>query len=447
MLSIGLMSGTSMDGIDAALLETDGFSELQEKGQSALTYPAELKILLKATEYAVRTHQGDMEAASRGFSQALTDYLRQELNLSDTILQKELKNLLLFCGKDRTAFSLANMIELSTDMHISAIKQLLKESSYCASEIDIIGYHGQTLFHQPAIKRSIIVGFGQQLADAVGIAVINDFRRSDLEKGGQGAPFAPLYHYALAKRDRHIPAAVVNCGGIANVSFIANENILDILAFDTGPGNGLIDRLVRKRSGGREHLDKDGNYGLRGQIHEELFEALYQKAVLKDTRNYFLAPPPKSLDLGDLHLIPELENLSLEDACATLEAFTADSIVHSLQWLKSPTPRQWILAGGGWQNPVIYRELSHRLQKREGKEIKLQHAHELGWNSQALEAQIFAYFAVRSLKNEPLSFPLTTGVASPTCGGRAYLPTKGGTPEVKKWLAQNPALFGAKLPV
>jgi anhydro-N-acetylmuramic acid kinase len=166
-------------------------------------------------------------------------------------------------------------------------------------------------------------------------------------------------------------------------------------------------------------MDRDGQYGLHGRVHPEILEALFMQAIIKDQQNYFAKPPPKSLDIRDMHLIAELDDLSFEDACATLEAFTAEAIVRSLDFLDTdhPIPEHWVLAGGGWYNPVIRRELTVRLQSRLGPAVCIQTADEMGWNSQALEAQIFAHFALRRLKNLPLTVPATTGVSHPVTGG------------------------------
>lgn len=441
MLSIGLMSGTSMDGIDAALLETDGSAIIKELGHASITYSPEFKILLKAAEYAVRHHHGIIELAERDYVSLLFTYLQQELQIPKNQLQTQIKHLSQYFTDHPAPLSLAKIIQHSTDLHEQAVRKLLQKTGYQTQQIDVIGYHGQTLFHQPSLKRSIIVGLGQYLANHLGITVINDFRRCDLENGGQGAPFAPLYHHALVMKMTQLPTAVVNCGGIANITFINSQNILDLIAFDTGPGNGLIDRLIRNKSQGKENMDRDGRYGGQGYIDKQTLAALYEKAIIKNKQNYFLLPPPKSLDIGDLQLIAELNALSLEDACATLEAFTADSIVKSLDWLSSTAPQQWILAGGGWNNPVIDHQLKERLTKKLGKNIKILHAKTVGWDSQALEAQIFAYFAVRSLQNKPLSVPGTTQVHHPVSGGQVYLPITGATIVVQELIATHPAVL------
>lgn len=445
MLSIGLMSGTSMDGIDCALLETDGSANLlRDLGHISLSYDAPTKILLKAAEYSVRCCIGNMAQAKSTYSQALKDYLSNELKISPYQIDNEISALAQYLHQVTNTdylITFDKVVQHSTQLHAKAVKKLLQEIAYQSKQIDVVGYHGQALFHQPNHGISVIVGDGSFLAETLGITVVNDFRRRDVAAGGQGAPFAPLYHHALALRDQIMPLAVVNCGGIANITFIRNDNELDCIGFDTGPGNGLIDRLVRQRTHGKECFDADGQYGMKGEVKHQVLQALYQQAIIKDGRNYFSIQPPKSLDIGDLVLIPEIGSLSLADACATLEAFTAECIVNSVDFLDTEIPRYWILAGGGWNNPVIRSELEQRLTRKIGTGIEVMTADEAGWNSQAMEAQIFAYFAVRSLQNKPLSVPGTTRVPEPLTGGHAYVPSSGATKTVEELLKQNPAVL------
>lgn len=421
MLSIGLMSGTSMDGIDCAMLKTDGSeNEIIFLGNISLNYEPPFKKLLKAAEFAVRKYKGDLKQAEQFFEEAILEYFVDELKIENKDIQSHLLacHAYLYLDKKAAVFCLKDVIHHSTYLHGSAVKRLLHETGYEAAEIDVVGYHGQTLFHQPSQGISVIVGDGQYLADYLGITVVNDFRRQDIAAGGQGAPFAPLYHFALSVRDNKIPVAVVNCGGIANITIIPNANELDMIAFDTGPGNGLIDRLIRQRTSGELQLDRDGIYGQKGKVDEQVLKALYQIAI-KEGENYFNSLPPKSLDIGDLKLIAALDDLSIEDAARTLEAFTADTIVNSLNHVSCHIPQHWVLAGGGWHNPVIVQEFANRLsQKIQDPVIHI--ADEIGWDSAAMEAQIFAYLAVRSLQHKHLSLPGTTRVPFPQTGGQVY---------------------------
>lgn len=428
MLSIGLMSGTSMDGIDAALLDTNGHDIIHELGFVSIIYSPEFKILLKAAEFAVLQAAGDLKFANQNFFQMLGAYLQNEMQLSTAMVASTILQLSIYLKQHQPnevgQINLNQIIKHSTKLHLETVQHLLQQLKLRPQQIAVIGYHGQTLFHRPALGVTIQVGDAEYLAEQMGIPVVHDFRTKDVAAGGQGAPFAPIYHYALAKRDKMIPVVVVNCGGIANITLINSEDEHNLIGFDTGPGNGLIDRLVRLYTQGQEHMDLDGQYGKAGKVDIEIFNALYQHAIIKDGKNFFDLPPPKSLDYNDLKLIPELsiDNVSLPDACRTLEAFTADTIVNSLNHINVEIPRRWILAGGGWKNPVIRDELESRLRVKLGPQVIIQSADEAGWNSQALEAQVFAYLAVRSLENRMISFPGTTCVSEALSGGQVYYP-------------------------
>lgn len=441
-----------MDGIDAALLETDGSEQIQEKIHITRPYKPEEKKLLKAAERAVHFCQGDLSRANHYYSQALFDYLNKELNLSTQQTTEEITQLTryLHSNNAKSNIDLQDVIQLSTLLHAQAVQQLLNQLSFhtatqhlTPANMDVIGYHGQTVFHKPEAGLSVQIGNGRLLAKLTGLTVVNDFRRCDILAGGQGAPFAPIYHQALAKRDKKIPLAVVNCGGIANISLIISDQLDNLLGFDTGPGNALIDALIRTRSAGQEFMDKDGRYGLNGVVHENVLTALFAKSIQQPV-NYFEKSPPKSLDIRDLQLIPELDQLSIQDACKTLAAFSAESLVRALDLIELPLqqiPQHWILCGGGWNNPVILSEFTQRLHKKLQRPPLIQTADAVGWNTQAMEAQIFAYLAVRSLKNWPLSVPGTTRVPQALTGGHAYLSLERTTPIVQRLLAENPAVL------
>lgn len=445
------MSGTSMDGIDAALLRTDGTpNNLIEIASSSFIYPVPFRILLKAAEYSIRKcaeqavsnklveSSAILKQAESNFPADLREYLHQELKMEDSGIEAMIADLTSYLTPDKpnTDPSLAAIIVHSTYLHGKVAQELLQTTGTGPQDVDVVGCHGQTFFHRPSVGVSIAENNGHDLAKQLGITVVNDFRTNDVKSGGQGAPFAPLYHQALALRDQKVPCAVVNCGGIANVTFITNDEVTDLLGFDTGPGNGLIDRFVRQRTHGQENMDKDGRYGRSGIVNERLLKLLYEKSIIKDGQNYFSMVPPKSLDIGDMRLIPELDELSLEDGCATLEAFTADTIVYSLKYIKNRVliPHTWILAGGGWRNPVILKHLEHKLNQQINGKVQVYHADEAGWNGQALEAQIFAYLAVRSILGLPLSVPGTTRVPRPLSGGVIFVPPSGASPKVLEHL-------------
>lgn len=421
MLSIGLMSGTSMDGVEAALLRTTGLPEgLESLGYISLPYEPAFKIRLKSAEYAYRQCLGDRHAAEQYYPEAIKDYLEHIIGLSAEQAAAQWHEL-----AENNQMTLAAVISLSTEYHAMAVEKLLVQTGFTASDIDVVGYPGQTLFHRPQDKISIIVGDGQWLANRLGITVVNDFRRQDIQAGGWGAPFAPVYHQALAIKYQKIPLAVINCGGIANVTLIPSDQENDLIGYDAGPGNALIDSFVRQRTQGREQMDQDGQYAKQGKVDQGVLADLYDQAVrVKESShygNFLLKRPPKGLDYGDMVLIPALAALSLANGCRTLAAFTAECLVRSFSLLDCTMPSQIVLAGGGWNNPVILAEFRQRLAEQYS-EIQVQTADQLGWDNQAIEAQLFAYLAVRSLAGKPLSYPGTTQVPVPMPGGQTFYP-------------------------
>lgn len=428
-----------MDGIDAALLETDGDAHLILRGEYTMAYDPVFKQLLHLIQQLVLTYQGDLSLVRQAFIQDnLLPCLMDYCLLDSVKVEDYLNQLKTYAHAQHFILDFDGIITHSTLLHAQAVMCLLENCHMRPADIDVIGYHGQTLFHRPQIGKSIIVGDATLLAHKTGIAVVSDFRAHDIRQGGQGAPFAPLYHQALAKRDGFMPTAVINCGGIANITIIPTENPMDLLGFDTGPGNGLVDRLVRLRTQGQENIDRDGHYGKQGRVDPQLTTILYQQAIAYKP-DYFQQSPPKALDLGDLHLIEALDALSLEDACAQLENFTADTIVDSLKWVKSaPLPTSFILAGGGWHNPVIKTTLITQLQQKLGNHIQIYTADEIGWGGDTLEAQIFAYFAIRSLQGRVLSVPGTTGVTKPLSGGQLFPSPHGLSARMSALLETNP---------
>jgi len=358
--AIGLMSGTSMDGVDAAILETDGDTFAEPGPSLTLPYPRALRDAIAASLPGARALDGP-----RGLPQSLRD------------------------------------IEAAiTHMQARVVQQLLVEARMPADTIDVIGFHGQTVAHRPDAGWTLQLGDGALMAASVGIDVVNDFRSADMAAGGEGAPLAPLYHLARAGATAERPLAVLNLGGVGNVTWISDADNVPPIAFDTGPANALIDAWTQARTG--EPFDHNGALALAGTVDGGALAQLLDAA-------YFDRPPPKSLDRLDFSADP-VATLSDADGAATLVAFTAESVVRALDHLPAP-PRQWIIVGGGRRNPVLMRALAQRLG------TKVVTAEDVGWRGDTLEAEAFAYLAVRSLKAWPLSLPSTTGVARPITGG------------------------------
>jgi anhydro-N-acetylmuramic acid kinase len=363
--AIGLMSGTSLDGIDVALIETDGETISQFGPSATMPYAeADRRLLREALEQA----------------RALTD-------------------------RAARPGILAEAEQRSTTLHAQAVEQFLQANAIERAGIAVVGFHGQTVLHRPERGLTVQIGDGAALAKALDLPVVYDFRAADVAAGGQGAPLVPVYHRALARMlARPHPVAVLNVGGVANVTFI--DGVPDPYACDTGPGNALIDDFMRVRTG--HAFDPVGVNAAQGQADET--------AVARVLRHpFFAAPPPKSLDRNDFREWvggqADLQGKSVEDGAATLTAVTAAAVAAIVPHLPQP-PRSWIVAGGGARNVTLLRMLAQRLSP-----ATVETANDAGWNADAIEGQAFAYLAVRSLRGLPLTFPTTTGVKAPMRGG------------------------------
>jgi anhydro-N-acetylmuramic acid kinase len=289
-----------------------------------------------------------------------------------------------------------------TEAHADLVAHLLAQAQLEPSDVDYIGFHGQTVLHRADEHWTWQIGDGAELARATGIAVVNDFRSADVAAGGQGAPFVPLYHLVLARSQKR-PLVVVNIGGVANVTYVGADD--ELLAFDTGPGNAALDDWVFAHTG--ERYDVDGKLARAGMIDEKRLAAMLDNPL-------FNVPPPKSLDRFDFPMTA-VEGLSGPDGAATLTAFTAAAIARAREHLPND-PVTWIICGGGRHNPVMMDELRHRLKG------DVRSAEDVGWRGDFIEAEAFAYLAVRSVMGLPLSLPSTTGVLYPTTGGRLHRP-------------------------
>jgi anhydro-N-acetylmuramic acid kinase len=375
MLAIGLMSGTSLDGIDAALIETDG---------EAFVRPI----------------------AFRG--EPYSDAARAQL--------AEATRMALTFDKPRASPPVVAAGELITRAHVFAVHKLLADAGVAAAEVDVIGFHGQTIAHRPDRRWTWQIGDGAAVARATGITTVSDFRSADVAAGGQGAPLLPVYHAALAA-GLEGPVAVLNLGGVGNITFIPGGRDMHdsremsperaqmtdrdgLVAFDTGPANGLIDSWVEAETGAR--YDAGGALAASGRVDETVMTAMLDHP-------FFDAPPPKSLDRNDFTIQPA-RGLSAADGAATLTAFTAATVAEALRHLPA-RPVRLLVAGGGRHNPTMLAMVAERTG------LVVEPTDVLGWNGDALEAEGFAYMAVRTLKGLAISFPGTTGVPVAMAGG------------------------------
>jgi anhydro-N-acetylmuramic acid kinase len=268
----------------------------------------------------------------------------------------------------------------------------------------LIGFHGQTILHRPERRWTWQIGDGDLLARLTGIPVITDFRSADVKAGGQGAPLVPLYHAALARKAKELtpPLAMVNIGGVANVTYVGPD---EIIAFDTGPGNAPIDDWAERHIG--KPLDEEGALARRGRVNDEALTDMLDN-------EFFRRAPPKSLDRMDF-TTDSVEHLSPEDGAATLTAFTAASVALAREHFPDPATA-WIVMGGGRRNPKLMEELRARVN------APVLSAEDAGWRGDFIEAEAFAYLAARSLKGLPLSLPTTTGAPQPITGGKLHRP-------------------------
>ncbi|EFL90120.1 anhydro-N-acetylmuramic acid kinase [Ahrensia sp. R2A130] len=359
--AIGLMSGTSMDGIDAALVRTDGRNAVQMG-----------------------------VAIERPYSPATRKRIEAALEDAKVIQHRD----------ERPAVIAELEVEL-TELHVDATFHLLEKAKLHPSEVDLLGFHGQTVLHRPDVALTVQIGDGQALADVTGIDTVFDMRAADMESGGQGAPLVPVFHQALAfglKLDE--PVAFVNIGGISNISYVDGD---DLIAFDCGPGNALIDQWVHNGAG--VPFDQGGAIASEGGVVASVVERYMASP-------YFELDSPKSLDRLDFAAL-ETSAAGLHDGARTLAHVTAKAIYRSVDHLPK-RPKTWILCGGGRLNPSIVGDLS-AMADHDGATVQL--ADKLGLDGDMLEAQAFAYLAVRSVEGLPLTFPETTGCAEPTTGG------------------------------
>jgi anhydro-N-acetylmuramic acid kinase len=329
-------------------------------------------------------------ARSMPYEPAMRAVLREALEAAKTV-----------APGDRVPDIIRKAEKALTEAHIAAVKGLLRFGNLASRDIAYIGFHGQTILHRPSERRTWQIGNGAALALATGIEVVDDFRSADVAAGGQGAPLVPLYHGVLARKLKSgLPIVVVNIGGVSNVTYVGAAQLL---AFDTGPGNAPIDDWVMKHTG--VPMDLNGGLARLGHVDEHVLAAMLDHP-------YFALPPPKSLDRLDFSF-GAVWGLSTEDGAATLTAFTAASLARAAEHFPD-TPRRWIICGGGRHNPA----LMQALKDRTGGDVAS--AEEVGWRGSYIEAEGFAYLAMRSVKGLPISLPSTTGVPKPMSGGKLH---------------------------
>jgi len=360
MAVLGMMSGTSMDGVDAAILMTDG-----------------------------EAIGGFGPRLFRPYAEAERAMLRAALAEATGL-------------RDRTARpgALAEAERIVTEAHAEAALRLMDEGAMAP---DLVGFHGQTVLHAPERRLTVQIGDAPALARRLGVPVVHDFRAADVAAGGQGAPLVPVYHRALALRaGLEPPVAVVNIGGVANLTWMGPDG--ELVAFDTGPGNALLDDLVRARTGAT--MDTGGALAAAGSVDVDILAGLM-------THPYFAMPPPKSLDRHAFSMAA-VEHLPLQHAAATLAAFTAHSVAAAIA--RTGGAKEVVVAGGGARNPVLLAMLA------EAASAPVVTADALGWSADFIEAEAFAFLAARSVAGLPLTFPETTGAPRPMTGGMVVDP-------------------------
>jgi len=360
LTTIGLMSGTSLDGVDVALIETDG-KRIKAFGPSGY----------------------------RPYTERERSVLRQALAEAVNLLER-----------DARPGALREAERVVTLAHAEAVAAFRAQNRITSEAIDIVGFHGQTVLHRPDRRLTVQIGDAAALAKAIHIPVMFDFRGADVAAGGQGAPFVPVYHRALAQSlEREGPIVVVNIGGVSNITYIDGNDAL--IACDTGPGNALLDDFMYRTL--RQPFDCEGRTAAKGAV-----DVAWVVEALKHP--FFRLPPPKSLDRNDFASL-KLQTSLPADGAATLTAFTAAAIAQ-VEPLLPKQPNSWIVCGGGALNLTMMNMLRERLAP-----ATVETAEGLGWSGEAIEAQAFGFLAARGLKGLPLSYPATTGVPIPMTGG------------------------------
>jgi len=360
---MGIMSGTSIDGIDISIVKTNGYD----------LYPTNIKFTNK---YSINTQR----------------LLRDLISSKNQLIKS-----------NDFIFDLENSI---TNDYLDSINIALKKYK---NNVEIIGLHGQTIFHSPKLGKSIQLGNAQKIANMTKIRVVNNFRQNDILNGGQGAPLAPIYHkYLIKKLKLDLPSCIINIGGISNITYY---NAKTLIGFDVGPGNVLMNDYVFKHLG--MEFDLDGDLASKGNVDLKLVDDFLNHKFFK--KNY-----PKSADRSDFHMFLEnssFKNLNVKDALSTLSFLTAKSISISITSLPQK-PLNIIVAGGGQYNKFLISTIDKLTDSN------LITADSLNIDGNFVEAELIAYIAARSIYNLPFTFPLTTGVDKPLTGGEVSFPNR-----------------------
>ena len=368
--ALGLMSGTSMDGVDLSIVKSDGNTEFKE-------------ILDKYFEF-------------------------------DQNLQKKLLNLRKFIVTSKDLLKLSNEInEIEREFTLFNAKIINDVLDQYEDEVDIIGFHGQTIFHDSTNKISKQLGDGNLLSQILKKKVVNNFRQNDLINGGEGAPLTPIFHKLLAKKFKkkyqiNFPLNIINIGGITNITQVLKDDNIDennFFALDIAPGNCLIDEWVRKNS--KKKFDENGEIASSGKIDELILNQALD--------NFNIKTYGKSLDVKDFD-VSFVKGLSLEDGCATISKFTAYLIYKGIEYINNQNnsiPRYNILCGGGRKNKFLKKSINNYLSKNQ----KLIEIENYNLNGDFIESQAFGYLSIRTFLELPISFPNTTNCLRPTVGG------------------------------
>ena len=376
--ALGLMSGTSGDGVDASIIKSDGSTKYEV-------------ILDKYYKY--------------------TDEIYKEYTLLKNGIKDEADYERYFSQWENSLLILEAKITL---FHIDLVNEIIKNSKI---NIDLIGFHGQTIWHKPESGSSRQLGNGKLLSKSTKKNVIYDFRANDLKNRGQGAPLAPIFHKLLVEQNKlDLPVTILNIGGISNITSINKRK--EMISSDVGPGNCLIDKWIRSKSD--KSFDKDGLIASSGKINIPIFS----KALKNFHSNYIKGKRSYDIDDFDLSFI---NDLSLEDGAATITAFTADIIISKMLMdidiiddpidVYSPTPKDNIyICGGGRKNKFLFEKIKEYSQ-RGNTQHQVHKIDEIGINGDFVESQAFAYLAIRSFLKLPISFPETTGCIKPSTGG------------------------------